>query len=188
VHLPDNPALALVEVSSIARAHVVGDAMVKRAEVEVLLAAPVTPGKYLVLIAGPEANVDESWRAGCEVAGEQLVDELLLPGVHAELVAGLMGARGELHGRSVLIAETRTVASTLLAVDGALKAADVALLDLRLAVGIGGKGAFRLAGRLPDAQAAAAAVQELTGDKLVALELIAQPDPAFPGGLSHGED
>ena len=44
------PALALMELGSIARAVRVGDVMVKKAPVEVLLAEPVSPGKFLILL------------------------------------------------------------------------------------------------------------------------------------------
>ena len=63
----DPPAIALIEFVSIARAIRTGDAMVKQAEVRVLRAEPVSPGKYLILITGGEAEVEESWREGLEV-------------------------------------------------------------------------------------------------------------------------
>src|SRR4051812_50175521 len=57
-------ALALLEVSSLARGVVTADAVAKRAPVELLLCEPTTPGKYLVLFAGGVAEVDESLAAG----------------------------------------------------------------------------------------------------------------------------
>jgi len=183
MHLLEYPALALVEIGSIARAHLVGDAMVKRAAVRVVKAGPVTPGKYLILIEGDEASVEESWLAGRETAGEQLLDCLYLPGVHTDIAAAVRGERREWQGNSLVVVETATVAKTLLAADAACKAAAVRLLDLRLAMGIGGKGVFRLEGELPDAEAAADAAREKAGSKLQGLELIAQPDPLFAGGL-----
>ena len=53
----DPPAIALVELDSIARALPTGDAMVKRAEVQVLEAHPFSSGHYLILITGGEAEV-----------------------------------------------------------------------------------------------------------------------------------
>ncbi|MBI3286863.1 MAG: BMC domain-containing protein, partial [Chloroflexi bacterium] len=49
------PALALVEFSSIAVGIQAGDAMAKRAPIATLRAGTVQPGKYLVLIAGEVA-------------------------------------------------------------------------------------------------------------------------------------
>ena len=52
------PALALVELASIARGHRVADAMCKRAPVVLLRTDWVSPGKYLVLVEGEVAAVD----------------------------------------------------------------------------------------------------------------------------------
>ena len=46
------PAIGLIETTSIARGMVVCDAMVKRAAADVLDAFTVTPGKFVILIAG----------------------------------------------------------------------------------------------------------------------------------------
>ncbi len=49
---PVEPALGLLELESIAAGIEVGDAMAKRAPIEVLRAGTVHPGKYLVLVGG----------------------------------------------------------------------------------------------------------------------------------------
>ena len=58
------PALALLEFNSIAAGIQAADAMVKRAPIDVIKAGTVQPGKYLVLIGGQVADVDESLAAG----------------------------------------------------------------------------------------------------------------------------
>ncbi len=50
-------AIAAVETSSIAQGTVVADAMVKTAEVELIEACPISPGKYWVLIGGEMPSV-----------------------------------------------------------------------------------------------------------------------------------
>ena len=49
------PALALLEFSSIAAGIFAGDAMVKRAKLAVIHAGTVQPGRYLILIGGSVA-------------------------------------------------------------------------------------------------------------------------------------
>ena len=88
------PALALVELSSIARGHRVADAMLKRAPVRLMRAEPVSPGKFLVLVEGDVAAVDESFRVGADVAGDRAVDKLFLPQPAHVAVAGA-GGRGQ---------------------------------------------------------------------------------------------
>jgi microcompartment protein CcmL/EutN len=176
------PALALLELDSIARGYVVADAVVKRAAVTLALAEAVTPGKYLLLFSGGVAEVQESFQAGVETAGRTLLDKLLLPMAAEGLVAGLMGRFPGQYGESVGIVETHTVAATLLCADVALKRADVVLERLQLARGIGGKGVFVLAGELHMVEAAlegaAAAVEP---HLLLTTELIQRPSPELRG-------
>ena len=68
------PALALLEFSSIAAGIQAADAMVKRAQIDVIRAGTVQPGKYLVLIGGEVADVEESLAAGREVGGATAID------------------------------------------------------------------------------------------------------------------
>ena len=87
------PALALVEFSSIAAGIQSADAMVKRAPLEVLKTGTVQPGKYLVLIGGRVADVEESLAAGRDVGGAAVVDFVYLPQVHPEVVEAIGGGR-----------------------------------------------------------------------------------------------
>src|SRR5262249_36137332 len=132
--LPDrlmSEALALIELSSIARGHRVADAMLKRAPVSLLRADWVSPGKFLVLVDGGVAAVDEAFRAGLEVAGDRIVDKLFLPQAHASLGRALAGEARSGNVDSLGIVETTTVAATLLAADAAAKVAAVRLIELQ---------------------------------------------------------
>lgn len=178
-------AVAVVETASIARGFVVLDAIAKRAVVTVKAARPTSPGKFVIVFGGPVANVEESMEAARETAGSDVIDELLLPGAHAALLSALDGAGPPAAGESVGIVETTTVASAVLAADVALKATDVGVLRMHLAIGVGGKGWFTIAGALPDVDAALAAVRErVPAERLVGVELIAQPHGEVRGFLS----
>ena len=107
------PALALIEVSSIARGMVVTDACVKKAEVKLLASKPISPGRYITLFWGDVADVEEAYREGLEVAGEALDDQLFLPGVHESLLEAVL-AVSQLPAVDALgITETFTVGATL---------------------------------------------------------------------------
>jgi microcompartment protein CcmL/EutN len=189
VRRPDPPAIALLEFSSIARALRSGDAMVKKAEVQVALAEPISPGRYLVLVSGREAEVDESWREGLADGGDAVIDSLYLPGVHADVVDAVHGARCKRGDEDSLgVVETSTVASAIVAADAACKEAPVALTELRLGKGIGGKGVFTLAGELWDVQASVEAARKAVEDRrcLVGTEIIPRPDARFAGDLGTG--
>lgn len=175
-------ALALIELASIARGHVVADAMLKRAPVTLMRAEFVSPGKYLVLVSGDVASVDEAFRIGLEVAGDRTVDRLFLPHAHPSLWPALRHEPHRPIADSLGVVETSTVAATLLAADAAAKAAAVDLFELQLARGIGGKAFFTVTGPLAEVEAAVdAAVAVLDAARVVATEIIAAPH----GDLVH---
>lgn len=176
------PAVALLELESIANGMLVADAVVKRSNVAISLAEPVTPGKYLLLFGGGVAEVEESLNAGIAAAGSLLLDKLFLPGAAAELVAGLNGRLWSGEGESIGIVETHSAASTILAADLSLKRAHVNLKQLHLARGIGGKGYFVITGSLNMVQEALAAVTlGLEPAFLARTEIIERPHPDLKG-------
>lgn len=148
------PALALVELASIAVGIEVGDAMVKRAPVDVVHAGTIQPGKYLVLVAGAVADVEEALAAGVEVGACCLVDTVFLPNVHDQVVAALRGSRRAGTGEALGIVETATVAATIEAADAGVKGARVELLEVRLGDGLGGKGYLLFDGSVSDVESA----------------------------------
>jgi microcompartment protein CcmL/EutN len=148
------PAIALLEFESIARGIEAGDAMVKRAPLDVIRAGTVHPGKYLVLVGGLTADVEEALEAGREAATGSLVDVVFLPDVHPDVVASVGGARREDGGEALGIIETRTVAAVIDAADAGVKGADVTVRELRLADDLGGKGYVLFGGPLAEVEAA----------------------------------
>lgn len=170
------PAIALLEFGSIAIGMRAGDAMVKRAQVDVTFAGTVHPGKYLVLVGGDVATVEEAYAAGLDAGYEALVDQIFLPAVHPDLATVLRGARGKMAGEALGVVETRTAAATVGAADRGLKGADVALLGIRLADDLGGKAYCVFSGAVSDVEAAVdIAVADLPGpDSLIARVVIPQ--------------
>ena len=149
------PAIALIELRNVAAGTFAADKMVKRANVELLHAGTVQPGRFLILVGGSTAEVEESHSAGMQAAEADVLDEVLLPDVHPSVVTALEGSRGFDAYDSLVVLETSTTAAILRATDAAVKGAVVDLAELRLANGLGGKGVAMLAGELTDVEAAA---------------------------------
>ena len=145
-------AIALVETHSIASGIEAGDAMAKRADVDLLDARPICPGKYMVLIRGEVSQVRSALQSGVEVAAETLVDQLLLPRVHPDVFSALAMSAKPKEGEALGIIETVTAATCIVAADSAAKAADVALLELRLADGLGGKSFVLIQGMVDEVE------------------------------------
>jgi microcompartment protein CcmL/EutN len=148
------PALALLDFSSVATGIQAADAMVKRAQIDTIRAGTVQPGRYLVMIGGTVADVQESLAAGREVGGNAVLDHVFLPHVHPAVVEAIGG--GRLPGRTdaLGVVETTTVAAAIHAADAGIKGADVRLVELRLADGLGGKGIVLYSGLVADVEAA----------------------------------
>jgi microcompartment protein CcmL/EutN len=174
--LSDGPALALIELGSIARGHRVADAMLKRAPVTLLRNEPVSPGKFLVLVAGDVASVEESFAVGLDVAADRIVDNQIHPQAHDQLWPALRGEAVAAEVASLGIVETNSVAATLLGADAAAKAARVRIIAMQLARGIGGKGYFTVTGPLDEVEAAVEAATTVVAPAAVhTTEIIPAP-------------
>jgi microcompartment protein CcmL/EutN len=179
------PALALLELDSIAAGIEAGDAMAKRAPIDVLRAGTVHPGKYLVLVGGAVADVEEALEAGREVGAAAVLDVVLLPHVHPELVAAIRGERRAAAGEALGVIETATVAAIIEAADAGLKGAMVRLLEIRLADDLGGKGYLLFDGAVADVEAAVeTGVGRIAGSPGLAWRVIPRLHAEMAGNLA----
>lgn len=149
-----DPALALLEFSSVAAGIYAGDAMVKRAQLDVIHAGTVQPGRFLVLVGGSVAEVEEAVKAGKENSLDSLNDSIFLPGVHPDVVRALSGGRLNQPIEALGIIETLSVPAAILAADKGIKGAQVSLIEVRLADGLNGKGLVFFSGLVSDVEAA----------------------------------
>jgi microcompartment protein CcmL/EutN len=168
-------ALALLEIEGIARAVRAEDAALKRAAIEVLTCAPVSPAKALLVLGGPLAHVEEALLAADAVVGARRLDRLLIPAVHHDVVEAMRGRHLKRRAEALAICELQTAAATLEAADAAVKTAPVNLGRLHLATGFGGRGFFTLYGLQSDVEASTERVVQLAGAKLLDWEIIPAP-------------
>lgn len=176
------PAIALLEVSSVAVGIEVTDAILWESEIELLFATHVQPGKYVTLFTGSVEDLRSALRRGAEIARGDLVDQLLIPQVHPGVCEALRRedepiSQGELDALGVI--ETTTVASCIVAADLALKEAEVELLELRIANGLGGKSYVTMMGEVSDVRSSvqAGARSAETAARLARQVVIAKPHP-----------
>lgn len=94
-------------------------------------------------------------------------DTLFLPNVHPDVITALGGQRQMAQEDALGIIETITVASAILAADAGVKGAEVSLLQLRLADGLGGKGLVYFHGLLADVETAVDLSARLAQNQLV---------------------
>lgn len=171
------PALALLEFNSIAAGILAGDAMVKKAPVETIQSGTVQPGRYLVMVTGDVAPVEEAVNAGRETGQDALREVVFLPNVHPGVVDGISGSREAMLADALGVVETDSVAAVIGAADAGLKGAEVTLWQLRLADGLGGKGLALFSGLVADVEAAVEIAANHSSSHLVRQVIIPQLHP-----------
>src|SRR3954466_10673413 len=142
--VPPGGCIGVLELCSVARGIEVADSVLKQASVEMLFATPVQPGKYVMLFTGGVQDVKNASTRGAELAGQDLIDHLVIPQVHEQIVPMLRRKGGKINGDldAIGVVETTTVASSIVSADAALKTSTVDLVDFRIANGLGGKSFF----------------------------------------------
>ncbi len=148
------PAIAIIEFSSIATGILAGDAMVKRAPISVLKSGTVHKGKFLVLIGGSVASVEESFSEGLRIGEEQIIDKMILPNVHIQVHDAILGTRKPCCDVAIGVIETATVAATIQSADAGIKGANVNIVEIRIADDIGGKAFAIFTGKVEEVEAA----------------------------------
>lgn len=142
-------AIGLLEIKNITKGILVADAMLKAANVELVMSQPLCPGKYVVMVSGDVGAVQSAVRSGKSVGGtENVVDEFVLPNVHTDVLHALSGCTEVKQIKSLGVIESYSVASAVVAADTAAKAAAVQLLEVRLARGMGGKAVVSMTGEV----------------------------------------
>lgn len=170
-------AIGMVEFSSVARGIFAADQMVKTAEVEMVTAASACPGKYIAIVSGDAAAVEDSVRAGEKAAQEYFVDSIVLFHVNSQVFPAITGAVMPDSIEAIGIMESFSLANMIIAADAILKAAAVQPIELRLGNGLGGKAFFTFTGDVGAVQAGMEAGLAIAQEKglLVNAEVIPAP-------------
>ena len=160
-------AMGMVEFNSIARGIYAADQMVKISEVEIVTAASTCPGKYIAIVHGDVAAVEDSVRIGERMAEEFFVDSIVIPNVDPGVFPAITGAT----------MPDRVLATMIICADQILKAAELQAIELRLGNGLGGKAYFTYTGDVAAVKAGTDAGEAIAQEKglLVNSEVIPSP-------------
>jgi microcompartment protein CcmL/EutN len=172
-------ALGMVEWNSIALGIFSADAMLKVSEVELIYANTICPGKYICVVRGTVASVRASVEAGKSSAPVATVDEIVIPNLHPSVFPAINALTKSDKVDAIGVIETFSAASALLSADRAAKTAEVLLLSVRLATGLGGKSFVVLTGEVAAVRSAVEAGSRTAAEKglLVNISVIPQPEP-----------
>jgi len=172
-------SLGLIEMSSIAAGMHAADIMLKTAQVELILSRTICSGKYMVMIGGEVAEVQSAVDAAMSIVDYAVIDTFVIPNVHPDLFPALSGHSDVKQLEALGIIESFSVASLIEGADAAAKAANVKIIEIRLAMALGGKAFCTLTGEVAAVTSAVESGAKVIGDKglLVNKVVIAQPRP-----------
>ena len=170
-------AIGPIELSSIAMGYAVTDAMLKASSVQLVLARTVCPGKYITLVWGDVAAVQASVEAGVHVGQGYLVNDLIIPNLHEQIYPAMTATNGIPSPVALGVVETFDIVSTILAADASVKAADVTLCEVRIAMAIGGKAFYSVTGDVAAVEAAVEAGLEILQERGLVVYSVVIPRP-----------
>lgn len=177
--MSQNPknAIGIVELSSIAAGYASSDAMLKAADVDLLLARSICSGKYMVAVAGLVADVQSATQAGVAASEGCVIDSTVLSNLHPAVFPAISGASPVAELRALGVIEAFSVTSLIEAADTAVKSANVQLIEIRLAMALGGKAFVTLTGDISSVQAAVDAGSGVVSDKGLLVNKVVIPRP-----------
>ncbi len=170
-------AIGMVEFTSISRGIYAADQMVKISDVEIVTASSACPGKYVAIVHGDVAAVQDSVGIGERLAEEYLVDSIVIPNVSPAVFPAITGATMPDPIQALGIIEFFSLATMIIAADEILKAANLQPLELRLGNGMGGKAFFTFTGDVAAVETGIDIGKEIAKEKglLVNAEVIPSP-------------
>lgn len=157
-------AVGMIEFNSIALGIEAADAMLKAAQAAPLIVKTICPGKFVVAVHGDVASTKAALGAGLAMAEGAIVDHFLIPSISHEVISALSCTNEHVPGGAVGVIETYSAASAVVAADTAVKSAQVNLMEVRLAMGLGGKAICLLSGDVAAVQAAVEAGAQAVGE------------------------
>ncbi len=170
-------SIGLIELSSIAAGFQVADAMLKAADVEIVLSRSICSGKYMVMVRGDVAAVQASVASGQAAGNFSVIDSFVIPNLHEAIFPALSGSTKVETLEALGIIESFSVAALIEGADAAVKAATVELIEIRLAMALGGKAFVTLTGDVASVQASVDAGAQVVGQKGMLVNRVVIPHP-----------
>ena len=147
-------SIGVIELKSIPKGVEAADAALKSAGIDMVSAHPSCPGKYEIILTGSISDVSAAVSHVQSRFEGYVIDSSVMGRIDEQVIKALFGTNtGEKSGSLGLI-ETFSAASAIKAADIAVKTARVAIYDLRISRGMGGKGIVLLTGDVGDVTAA----------------------------------
>lgn len=171
-------AIGMIEFKTVSSGITAADAMVKTAQVEIIEAQTVCPGKYIAIITGDLSAVKAAVDTAKVRYPEHLIGDFVLGNPHEGIFPAIYGTADIKNMSALGILETYDAASIIVAADAAAKTAIVDLIELRVAKGMCGKSYMLLTGEVAAVEAAIEKSRATVAERGMFLDssVIAHPD------------
>ncbi|MCK5672482.1 MAG: BMC domain-containing protein, partial [Spirochaetales bacterium] len=146
--------IGILELSSMADGLNTLDAVVKEKPVTIIKAEPVNPGKYLMMITGDVASVEAAMDIGLKLAGNSIVDHILLKNLDKQVIPAITICRAPVEWDAIGLLETNSVAAVVEAADMAVKEAEIHIIGIVTGNETGGKALVKISGSIGDINSA----------------------------------
>ena len=170
-------AIGILEVSSIATGFTVADEMLKGGEVELVLSRTMCSGKFIVLVTGAAAAVAESVHSGEQRADFAIIDSFVIPNIHPQVLKAIRALQDVKLKEALGVLESFSISSLIEGADAAVKRAPIDLLEIRLAVALGGKAFATMTGTVADVNDAIEAGAAIIAKKGLLVNKVVIPNP-----------
>ena len=173
-----NKAIGMVEYSTVSTGMQAADLIVKTADVEILEASTVCPGKYMVIYAGDLSSVRAATESCKEKLPTRLIDSFVLGNPHEDVLPAICGATDVSEVEALGVFETYTAASAVVAADNTVKTSSVDLIEIRLARGMCGKSYVLITGSISAVTAAIEKAKKESAESGMYLDSAIIPRPS----------
>lgn len=170
-------SIGLIELTSIAAGFQVCDAMLKTADVDLVLSRSICSGKYMVMIRGDVAAVQASVSSGLSCGNFSVIDSFVIPNLHDSVFPAISGSNKVEVLDALGIVESFSVASLIEGADAAVKTANIELIEIRLAMALGGKAFATMTGDVAAVQSAVDAAAAVVGQRGMLVNKVVIPHP-----------
>jgi microcompartment protein CcmL/EutN len=170
-------SIGLIELTSIAAGYLVSDTMLKTSEVELLLSRSICSGKYIVLVGGDVAAVRAAVDAGKVIGKGVVIDTFVIPNVHKDVFPAISGVNEIPMLEALGIVESFSVASLIEAADAAVKTARIRLIEIRLAMALGGKAFVTMTGDVAAVRSAVDSAAAVCSERGLLVNKVVIPNP-----------
>ena len=170
-------AIGIIECKTISKGYQLSDAILDLVSVEIIMAQPICPGKFVLILAGGVAEIENAVSFAKQEFGPFVIDSTVLGRIEEEVYLSLIGATEPQQRDAIGMVETFSIAAVIQAADTAVKTSGVEIVELRIARGMGGKCYVLFTGSVSNVEDAVknSSVQAAEEGMLVDTAVIASP-------------